>query len=134
MSYIYCFTKKRKGSRRRQHRSLTILPPVASVLQSNSVRLACSLLLRLQGLLRIRNVASEPIRHISALPALTANVKIGSGKCKYAYLHGLIFLSNISSSSAGVRLLVSGMMKNAAIHIGADTPAKKKQVFRPQLA
>jgi hypothetical protein len=44
---------------------------------------------------------------------------------------GLIFFSNISSSSAGVRLDVSGMTKNEATHSGKEIPAKKKHVLRP---
>lgn len=45
--------------------------------------------------------------------------------------HGLTFFSNISSSSAAVRLEVSGMTKNAAMHMGSEMPAKKKHVLRP---
>lgn len=44
---------------------------------------------------------------------------------------GLIFFSNISSSSAGVRLDVSGMTKNEATQSGKEIPAKKKHVLRP---
>lgn len=47
---------------------------------------------------------------------------------------GLIFFSNISSSSAGVRLEMSGMMKTEPMHNGALIPAKKNMVLRPQLA
>ena len=50
------------------------------------------------------------------------------------HLHGLTFFSNISSISAGVRFEISGIMKNEAMHMGAEIPAKKKQVLRAQLA
>lgn len=87
---------------------------------------------------------SPPVLSVSALKAFCAsvtyplNLEAHQYSCptpvRETHLHGLIFFSKSSSSSAGVRFEVSGITKKDAKVSGADTPAKKKQVLRPQLA